>query len=237
MSQSTRSSVDVLPPSTLSGQVYERLRRAILSGELAAGQRLRTQEIARRFGVSFTPVRESLQRLAEEGLIEFRPHRGATVLAPQWEDFLDMFAVRAALERLAIISAHGRLTAADFDALAQTLAVGRGGERAAPGDQEDTGKWIAADERFHSTIIGRCGNRLLIRMLESLRDRIRLHRETYFAQQQRIAQALDEHEAILAALKQHSADAAAAAMFTHLTSYRRDLDERRQADVDAESKT
>jgi len=74
-------------------------------------------------------------------------------------------------------------------------------------------------------------------MLESLRDRIRLHRETYFAQQQRIAQALDEHEAILAALQQHSADAAAAAMFTHLTSYRRDLDERRQADVDAESKT
>ncbi len=205
-------------PSTLAEQVYAKLRGDILAGRYAPGDRLVTQQLADELGVSLTPVRESIQRLAEERLLELRPHRGAIVAQPDPRALLDLYEVRAALERLATQNAAERISSADLRILRDTLAVRRSGRGRLP----DSTAWIAADQLFHQTIVQACGNRLLVEMLDSLQDRIRLHRQVYFAHGRRIEQSLREHLLVVEALERRQGPAAADAMYAHLTSYRRD---------------
>ena len=94
-----------------SGSVYRALKRAIIEQALLPGTKLVEDSIGERFGVSRTLVREALQRLSSEGLVELRPHRGACVAQPSLEDGHGIFAVRAALESLVVTSLAGRLTA------------------------------------------------------------------------------------------------------------------------------
>src|SRR5215216_3533304 len=88
-------------PRTISGAVAARLRQEIVAGELPAGTRLRQVEIARRLGVSTTPVREALAALQREGLVRLHPQRGAVVFVPTVEDLREHYEIRAALESLA----------------------------------------------------------------------------------------------------------------------------------------
>ena len=81
--------------------VAAELRRMIQAGELAAGAPLRQGELAARFGISTTPVREALMALAREGLIRHDAHRGAIVFPPTHEDIRENFEIRLALEPLA----------------------------------------------------------------------------------------------------------------------------------------
>ena len=91
----------IASPRTVSGLVAERLRAQIVAGELAAGTKLRQVEIARRFGVSTTPVREALAALQREGLVRLHPQRGAVVFVPTVADLREHYEIRAALEALA----------------------------------------------------------------------------------------------------------------------------------------
>jgi DNA-binding GntR family transcriptional regulator len=210
----------ILPPSTRTSQVYDRLRQAILDGTLPAGKHLVTQKLAKQFGVSLTPIRESLQRLAEEKLVDFRPHRGAVVCAPTAEDLLNLFEVRAELERLATSLAHGKLDEKHFASLDRTLEIGC----SILADKTRTHRWLEADEKFHEVIIGQCGNDLLIQILDGLRERISLHRRKYFVNEDRIKQSVEEHQLIVDSLRHRTARSSAKAMHDHLSSYRKDPD-------------
>ncbi|NQV86863.1 MAG: GntR family transcriptional regulator [Woeseiaceae bacterium] len=196
-----------LPPSTHSERVYRDLKDAILAGRIAPGEHLVTQRLADQFRVSLTPVRESLRALAKEGLVTFRPHRGAIAVAPKREDFIELYQVRAQLEMLATRLALPRLGDKDFVTLEKTLAR-----------NINAATWLSADETFHQTIIDRSANALLRNTLASLADRIRLHRVSYFTAPQRIERSLAEHRAVLAALRRRDPDAPRI-MFEHLTSY------------------
>src|SRR4051812_42489881 len=96
-------------PRTVAGLVAERLREEIVAGDLPAGSRLRQVEIARRFGVSTTPVREALAALQREGLVRLHPQRGAVVFVPTVEDLREHYEIRAALEAVGAPPAAGRL--------------------------------------------------------------------------------------------------------------------------------
>ena len=211
-------SVTTLPPSTRTSQVYERLRQLILNGSLPPGQHLVTQKLAQQFGVSLTPIRESLRRLAEEKLVDFRPHRGAVVCDPTSDDLLNLFVVRAELERLAAELAFGKINDKHFKILDQTVQMGQ----SILAGKVKADRWLGADESFHETIISQCGNSLLIEMLNGLRERIRMHRRKYFVNLQQIEQSVNEHEKIADALRHHTAKSSAKAMYEHLTSYRKD---------------
>ena len=91
----------IVAPRTVAGLVAERLRAQIVAGELASGSKLRQVEIARRFGVSTTPVREALAALQREGLVRLHPQRGAVVFVPTVADLREHYEIRAALEALA----------------------------------------------------------------------------------------------------------------------------------------
>src|ERR671916_2913622 len=87
---------------TTSEEVASRLREEILRGDLEPGRRLRQGEVAERFGVSTTPVREAFALLQAQGLVRVDPHKGAIVFHPTAEDLRHLYEIREALEVLAI---------------------------------------------------------------------------------------------------------------------------------------
>ena len=87
---------------TLWQRVHERLREQILSGKLEPGAELAEVALSEQLGVSRGPVREALGRLASEGLVTVRPRRGAVVRSLSTEEFLELYQVREALERMAV---------------------------------------------------------------------------------------------------------------------------------------
>ena len=100
-----------------SAKIRDSLEQRIIEGELSIGKRLDESELSDHYGVSRTPVREALQRLAESGLAEHLPRRGTFVRAPSLSELVEMFEVMAELECMAVRLATRRATNADIDTL------------------------------------------------------------------------------------------------------------------------
>jgi len=103
--------------STKADDIAGLIEEAIVSGELAPGSVLRQEQLSDRFGVSRTPVREALRRLAALGLVSFEPNRGVRVRTLSYEDLREAFLVRAELEALVTQEAARKLTADDLEEL------------------------------------------------------------------------------------------------------------------------
>jgi DNA-binding GntR family transcriptional regulator len=144
---------------TKADEIALALEDAVISGELAPGTILRQETLSERFGVSRTPIREALRRLAATGLVSFEPNRGVRVRAIPREELREAFLVRAELEALVTELAvprfdDARLLAlraaeADFARLTVELLDRRRGE------EERTlltGEWVRANYRFHDVI-------------------------------------------------------------------------------------
>src|SRR5579862_5739945 len=106
-----------LETTSLRERVYEALRQALICGELAPGARLRDAELAARLGVSRTPIREALQRLEDEGLVETSPRASTRVTPLDARAVREAFPVVATLHALATRHAVPRVTAADLAAM------------------------------------------------------------------------------------------------------------------------
>ena len=138
---------------SLAEQSYLELVRKIMEGRLDGGARLTEEGLCREFGISRTPVREALRRLAEEGLIEALPRRGYQVCRPDPEAVEELFACRAMIEPLALKSAISRIPEAKLAGWKRRL------EEAAP--EERIPVALAADASLHSLITEYCTNRCL----------------------------------------------------------------------------
>jgi len=196
-------------PRTIAGQVAERLKAEILAGDRAAGSRLRQVEIAQRYGVSTTPVREALAALQREGLVRAHPQRGAVVFLPTVEDLRHHYEIRAALESLAAAKAAERFEAAWAPPLERVLAAMREGPAAA--------RYLELNQRFHTTLYEHSGRPQLVGMIAALRDASSAYLHIYRAQSDFPVARLDaEHHAILAACVSRDPGRAAAATRAHL---------------------
>lgn len=151
-------------PGLIRHEVYDHLKCEILSGKLPSGSRLSEVALAERLGVSRTPVREAVQRLAQDGLVEVAPNRGARVKTVSTADVEDVYAVREVLDGLAARLAATHRTAAQLEAMRTAL---RTLERAAPSDFE---MQIAADLEFHGHIANASGNAALTATLRGLSE-------------------------------------------------------------------
>lgn len=138
---------------SLAEQAYLELVRKIMEGRLDGGARLTEEGLCREFGISRTPVREALRRLAEEGLIEALPRRGYQVCRPDPEAVEELFTCRAMIEPLALKSAISRIPEAKLAGWKRRL------EEAAP--EERIPVALAADASLHSLITEYCTNRCL----------------------------------------------------------------------------
>ncbi len=156
-----------LRPTTLSDGVYSVLRERIHEGMLTPGSAIREAEVGRALGVSRTPVREALGRLATEGLLERLPHRGFRVAAPPPEDLRELYPLVSALDNLAGRLAIPQLSDTDLDHLE---AINR--ELAGALVRDDVRASVNADHAFHGLIAERSGNDMLRGMLADLRHRL-----------------------------------------------------------------
>lgn len=181
----------------------EELRKLILSGELEPGARLRQVELAERFNVSTTPVREAFTALAKVGLVQHDAQRGVVVFSPSLEDIAENYEIRLELEPLAAQIAAQRITDAEVDDLDDIIA-----QMCA---EHDTPAYQQLNRAFHRAIHVAARRPRLLEIIESLRDAaeayIRLdivarpdpvYNEAAHRQHEGIAQALRARDAQLA---------------------------------------
>ncbi len=166
-------------------------------------------EIAQRFGVSTTPVREALATLQREGLVRLHPQRGAVVFLPSLDDLRHHYEIRAALEALAAAKAAEHFQPAWAPPLETMLDEMRADVPAA--------RYIALNQRFHTTLYEHSGRAQLVAMIAALRDASSAYLHIYRAADDFPATRLDhEHRAILAACVARDPRRAAAATREHL---------------------
>jgi DNA-binding GntR family transcriptional regulator len=197
--------------SKLSERLREAIEEDIATGALLPGTHLDEVELARRFGVSRTPIREALNLLLGEGLIESRPRRGAVVAQITPLRLLEMFEVMAELEAMCARLAARRVSESD---LAMLQAVHE--ECRAASVTLDTDAYFYANERFHFALYAAARNAFLAEQAMSLQRKLRPYRRLQLRVRHRLQRSFDEHQAILDALRAGDSDAAAANARSHV---------------------
>jgi len=203
--------------TTATDRVYDGIYRAIVEHRLAPGARLREEELAESFAVSRTVVRQALQRLAQDQVIELRHNRGAQVPQPGLEDAAPVFDARRVVECEIARRLGGRLTPdqlADLRSLveAEAAAEARGDSAAA----------IGLSGEFHRALARWAGNPVFMRMLDELLPTTSLLMALY-KRPGRPACVAHRHQEMLAALQEAGAAGSAAEMRRHLDELERSL--------------
>jgi DNA-binding GntR family transcriptional regulator len=200
---------------TLAEELRLQLADEIVRGALTPGSALDEMELARRFRVSRTPVREAIRQLAASGLVETRAHRGAVVARPSEDRLVGMFEAMAELEALCAGLAAERMTATERRALEEVherlrvlIHVG------------DPQRFHEVNEAFHSAIYAGAHNTYLAEMTAATRVRVQPFRRAQFRTLGRLAQSHVEHDAVVVAISRGERERAANAMRAHITTVR-----------------
>jgi DNA-binding GntR family transcriptional regulator len=196
---------------TLAEELRLQLADDIVRGLLGPGTGLDETELARRFGVSRTPVREAIRQLAASGLVEVRAHRGAVVARPSEERLLGMFEAMAELEALCAGLAAERMSPAErglLEAVHEELrALIQGG---------DPQRYHEVNEAFHAAIYAGAHNAYLAEMTHATRSRVQPFRRAQFRNLGRLAKSHVEHDCVVLAILRGDRDGAATAMREHI---------------------
>ena len=196
---------------SLTERTINVLREAIRNGSLTPGALYSVYQIAEDLGVSRSPVREALLRLAETGIVRFERNKGFRVVIPGPKALAEMISVRIALEvpatrRAALVVKAG----ADHGLLAECTAM-----EAAAATQNEL-LFMAHDQRLHTIILELAGNHYVQRIIENLRDGSRLVGSSTITGSRTLYEVYEEHLPIVDAIVAGDSDAAALAMDHHL---------------------
>ncbi len=194
---------------------YERLKDAIRHAHLAPGHPLSETALSRWLGISRTPVREALQQLAQEGLVQVIPGRAVTVAAPSVRGVMNVIHIRSLLEpevaRL-VAEAPTLDVAATLQALLERMdEAARRNDRAA---------WSKADTEWHEALGAACPNALLAELALQMRNRTHAVAVDAQTTQQRIRDCTDEHRQVVEAIAARDPQAAEHAMRQHIAELR-----------------
>lgn len=199
--------------ATLPEQVANRLRDLIVQSEFAPGQRIRERVVAAELNVSRTPLREALQVLASEGLVELLPNRGAVVSAPSPEAVADMLQVLGVIESFAGERACEMATDAEIAEIRalhfEMLAAFSRGERLA---------YFKLNQRIHKAIVLASRNQALIDIHERLNARLYRVRYQSNLRNELWGTAVEEHEQLLKALEARDSRRLSKLLRGHLSS-------------------
>ena len=196
--------------STLADAAAEGIRQMILNGDLAVASPLRQEELAAQLGVSRTPLREAIAKLATEGLVVADSHRGAVVAKPSLDELRETYEIREALEVLAGRLAAELSTPEDIVALDGVLALFT--------DVTDTAAWAELNTRFHMEMYAISGRKQLFKLISTMRNRTELFVRMLVSSPERLEQAHQDHVRILAALEARDPDATEAEIRAHLST-------------------
>ena len=177
------------------------IKKKIIKGIISPGTRLKISELASKYNVSETPVREAIRLLASAGFVDSIPRKMVIVKEITMEEMIDVYTIQVVLE-----------------GLAAKFAVSRGGNKLIKKletlnghmkqwlEYDDFDRFVQANQEFHQTIIRASKNKKLIEVLENLRDQVHRYRFMQLSQPGRPNQSLKEHQQILMAFKSGDAD-------------------------------
>ncbi len=200
-----------LPPRTRTEALRLQIADEIISGALEPGTSLDEQELASRFGVSRTPVREAIRQLSASGLVDVRPHRGAVVALPSPAQLDDMFEAMAELEALCAGLAARNMTVPerrDLEAQHEALRV--------LVHEGDPLRYHEANEAFHAAIYAGSHNGYLAELTLLTRMRVAPFRRAQFRVPSRLASSYQEHDHVVQAILRGDRTAATEAMRAHI---------------------
>jgi len=205
----------------LAERAADQLRRFVLDGTLAPGERLGEVALSARLGVSRTPLREAFKILAREGLVVLEPNRGARVAPLDLAELEHTVEVMAALEELVGRLAAVRIGEAELVALRETHRAMRQAFEA-----RDLDRYFTANQAIHLGLVAACRNPVLEEQYRTLNARILRYRHAANLSPARWAEAMAEHEAILEALEARDGGRLGVLLARHLEHKLRPLRER-----------
>jgi len=212
MSVGQSGAANLVSAPSLREQARQVIRGLIITGQMQPDQLYSVPRLATDLGVSATPVREALLDLAREGLLEPVRNRGFRVVSLSASELNDIFAIRLLLEVPSVAEiARARLSPAQ---IGQLRHLAEATKRAA--DDGNLIEFLETDRQFHIGLIATLGNKPLAELVETLRDRVRLHGFRNVSTREHIAQSASEHFELLDALSKHDETVAAAVMRRHL---------------------
>ncbi len=196
---------------SLTDEIAKIIRERILNGEYKIGEKIKESQIAAELKVSRTPIREAFKLLENEDLIDYFPYRGCFAKGFTKQDISDIYAVRKALERLAVEWAVERITKNDLEELKDQCDLmefytSRG----------ETQKVLDMNNDFHDIIYKATGSRFISQILKSYKTYITRSKKLLYIDEKYLNEILREHKDILKALKERDKDAAVDAISHHL---------------------
>jgi len=204
---------------TRAEELRLQLADEIVRGVLHPGAGLDEMELARRFGVSRTPVREAIRQLAASGLIEARAHRGAVVARPSERQFIEMFEAMAELEALCAGLAAERMTKTERHAL--EIAHDEMRALVQVGDPQ---RFHELNEAFHGAIYSGAHNAHLAEITFATRARVQPFRRAQFRNLGRLAKSHLEHDRVVLAIQRGERECAACLMRAHIVTVREEYE-------------
>ncbi len=202
-------------PGKSSVRIYRELRQKILQNELLANQPLRQDKIASQFGVSKIPVREALRQLEADGLVEFKPRRGAFVVELSEHDILENLEIRIALECRAIELAIPNMTDEDLSLAEEILHEYQ--------QVNDIERWSELNTLFHRCIYSPCGMTKLLAMIQDIKDRTKSFMRLKITQVSGLERPHAEHLAILQACKDNQPEIGARLLKEHIECTKKEV--------------
>jgi DNA-binding GntR family transcriptional regulator len=196
---------------SLTDEIAATIRQRILKGEYEIGEKIKETQIASELKVSRTPIREAFKQLEDEGLIEYKKNRGCFARGFTKQDIDDIYAVRKALEVLAVEWACDRMTPSYLDQLQDQCDL-----MEFYTIREDYKHVLALNKDFHDIIYSATGSRFMAQVLHSYKSYIEQARQVVFMDKVYLERILAEHRRILKALAARDPEEAKAAMAAHL---------------------
>ncbi len=208
-----------MPKESLTDKAYSRIKAWIIDFQLKPGSHLSVQDLAEALGISRTPVREALQQLAQEGLIQVIPGRAVTVAAPSVRSVMDVVHLRLLLEPELVRLATETIGDDEIERLSAT--VDKMNVACQEGDQLS---WSRADTDFHDILGDACPNRLLAEVVIQMRNRAH-HLANIDSQTNpaRLTQCTVEHRLIADCISARDAEGASKATRDHIEMLRESL--------------
>lgn len=199
----------------LQGQgAYARLLDDIQNGTLPPGSRLTETDIAARFEISRTPVREAIRKLEADGLVSHKPRAGAVVRQLTYPEIMELYEMRYVLEGTAARLAARSASSVEIEELASINAD-------MAQDPEDGRRMFDLNRQFHTTLIAAARNRFLVKSVRSIDITMRILGPSTLQETARAREAIEEHDQVIAALRNRDESTAETAMRAHMESAQR----------------
>ena len=196
---------------SLTDEIADVVRERILKGEYEIGEKIKENQIATELKVSRTPIREAFKLLENEGLIDYIPNRGCFAKGFTKQDVDDIYAVREALEELAVRWAVARITEPELLALEEQVDLMEFYTK-----KKDKKKVLELNTSFHEVIYASARSRFLAQVLRSYKEYIEKTRKSIFYEQSYLEGILSEHRAIFEAIKDRDEERVVEAISKHL---------------------